>query len=217
MKKWLVITAFLGLATASNILTKHFGLVPAGPAGLICGAGAWLMGPLLLARDLVQDVAGRKVIVVCMGIGAALSWLLATPELAVASTAAFALSETCDFAVYTPMRRRGWTRAALLSGFAGAITGSAVFLYLAGFPLQRTLPGQLLATTITTVVSVGAAALLRRTILRRRIRRELRQALADPLLDLSLLDLGPDSPQLRALLRASAKTRTTATRRAGTP
>ncbi|MBQ1164262.1 hypothetical protein KBZ21_40410, partial [Streptomyces sp. A73] len=40
-------------------------------------------------------------------LAAALSWVLATPELAVASTAAFALSETLDFAVSEPLRRRG--------------------------------------------------------------------------------------------------------------
>lgn len=51
---------------------------------------------------------------VVAGAGAGLSALTA-PALAVASAVAFLVAERADFAVYTPLRRRGWARAVAAS------------------------------------------------------------------------------------------------------
>ncbi|MBQ1164845.1 VUT family protein, partial [Streptomyces sp. A73] len=75
--------------------------------GLLAPAGVYAVGVALVLRDLAREAAGRAAILAAIAVGAARSWVLATPELAVASTAAFALSETLDFAVYEPLRRRG--------------------------------------------------------------------------------------------------------------
>jgi uncharacterized PurR-regulated membrane protein YhhQ (DUF165 family) len=53
------------------------------------------------------------------------------PSLALASGAAFLLGELADFAVYTPLERRHLYLAVLLSGVAGAILDSLIFLQMA--------------------------------------------------------------------------------------
>jgi hypothetical protein len=69
---------------------------------------------------------------------------LTSPALAVASTVAFLLAEVLDTAVYTPLRERGWARAALLSGIVGAVVDTFAFLAIAGFAITtQTVGGQL--------------------------------------------------------------------------
>ncbi|MBQ1164500.1 VUT family protein, partial [Streptomyces sp. A73] len=79
-------------------------------------------------RDLAREAAGRAALLAAIAVGAALSWVLATPELAVASTAAVALSETLDVAVYEPLRRRGLLVAVTASNAVGLLADSLVFL-----------------------------------------------------------------------------------------
>jgi uncharacterized PurR-regulated membrane protein YhhQ (DUF165 family) len=86
-----------------------------------------------------------------MGIGVILTWVLASPILAVASGVAFALSEAADMAVYTPLRNRGRSRAVALASGVGAVVDTFVFLWIAGFPLSAA-PGQL-------VVKIGMGLL----------------------------------------------------------
>lgn len=69
--------------------------------------------------------------------------MLAGPTLAVASAAAFTLSELADLLVYQPLRRRGFLRAVLASNTVGAPLDTIVFLTLGGFPVWSALPGQL--------------------------------------------------------------------------
>ena len=61
--------------------------------------------------------------------------MLAGPALAVASAAAFAVSELADLLVYQPLRRRRFLRAVLASDTVGAPLDTVVFLALAGFPV----------------------------------------------------------------------------------
>ncbi|MDP3162492.1 MAG: VUT family protein, partial [Reyranella sp.] len=53
------------------------------------------------------------------------------PQLIVASTAAFLLSELADFAVYTPLQSRGLVLAVLASSVVGLVVDSVLFLWLA--------------------------------------------------------------------------------------
>jgi hypothetical protein len=63
-------------------------------------------------------------------VGAALSAFL-SPALALASGTAFLCSELADFAVYTPLARRHWIGAVVLSNTVGLLADSALFLLLA--------------------------------------------------------------------------------------
>lgn len=85
----------------------------------------------------------------------------APAPIALASGAAFLLSELADYAVYTPVRRRHLLAAVGLSNTVGAVIDSAVFLWLAFGSLQF-LPGQVLGKTWTTLAAVVVLALLRR-------------------------------------------------------
>lgn len=161
------VAAFLLLAVAANVLTAEYGMIPVG-LGLIATAGTWAAGLVLLARDWVHDTAGRWAVLGCIAAGAALSWAMTNPALALASGAAFAISELADLAVYTPLRRRGWAKAAIASNLVGSAVDTVVFLALAGFPIWQAMPGQMLAKT-TATVAVVAGAVITRALLRDRI------------------------------------------------
>jgi uncharacterized PurR-regulated membrane protein YhhQ (DUF165 family) len=62
--------------------------------------------------------------------GASLS-VLTSPGVAVASGAAFLVSELADMAVYTPLHRNRPYLAVMLSNTVGAVIDSWIFLYLA--------------------------------------------------------------------------------------
>lgn len=94
-------------------------------------SGVLMVGLALVLRDLVQHQLGKGWAVAAILFGALLSGLLAPGPLVVASAAAFLLSELVDFAVYTPLHRRRLMLAVALSGVAGAVVDSAVFLWLA--------------------------------------------------------------------------------------
>lgn len=167
---WAVV-AYLTSIVASNWLTAHYGLVPVG-FGLLATAGTYMAGLAFVARDAVQDTAGRLAALGALAAGGALSWFLATPQLALASTVAFAISELADMAVYTPLRKRGYIRAATASNLVGAVVDTLVFLWLAGFGLAALIvAGQLVGKAWITVVVVGLVVIAR-ALLRNRVRAE---------------------------------------------
>lgn len=155
--------AYLGSIVAANWLISRFGFVPVG-FGLVAPAGTYAAGIAFVARDLLQDIAGRIGVFAALIAGAALSWAVSSPTLALASAAAFAVSELADMGVYSPLRRHGYVRAALASNVVGAIVDTAIFLSLAGFGLaMATVGGQLVgklwvtAATLAIYVPVRAA------------------------------------------------------------
>ena len=98
--------------------------------GLHAPAGVYVAGLAFILRDVVQDDLGIGWVIYAILAGATVSLTL-SPSFALASGAAFLVSELVDFAVYTPIRRRSWTAAALLSNTAGTLVDSALFLWLA--------------------------------------------------------------------------------------
>jgi hypothetical protein len=151
VKRLIVPASYLAAIVAANVLTEHFGLVPVG-FGLVTTAGTYAAAWVILSRNFAQDTIGRLGVVGLMVVGALLSWWLASPALAVASLVAFALSETADMAIYTPLRKRGRSRAVAVASTIGAIVDTFVFLWIAGFPIAQAAPGQL-------IVKVGMALL----------------------------------------------------------
>lgn len=168
--KWIAAVSFIAGAVAANWLTSRYGLIPVG-FGLVTTAGTYAAGLVLLVRDWLQDTGGRWWVVACIAVGAALSTVLAGPALGVASGAAFAVSELADAAVYTPLRRRGWVLAAVASGVVGSLVDTVLFLWLAGFPVWSSAPGQMVAKLTATVVPV-LVVVVSRAFLRNRLRAE---------------------------------------------
>jgi uncharacterized PurR-regulated membrane protein YhhQ (DUF165 family) len=162
---FIALTTYALTITAANWLTTRYGLVPVG-FGLITTAGTYAAGAALLLRDVVQDLCDWRWVLAGIAAGAALT-AVTSPALAVASTVAFLLAELLDMAVYTPLRDRGWARAALLSGIVGAIVDTYAFLALAGFPITaQTVGGQLVGktlwATLLPVTVIVAARMVRR-------------------------------------------------------
>jgi queuosine precursor transporter len=135
----------------ANALISWVGVVPVG-FGLYAPAGVFAAGLAFTFRDALQEDMGRRWAVLAIVAGALLSALL-SPALALASGAAFLLSEVADMAIYTPLRRRSWALAATLSNVVGAVVDSALFLWLA-FGSLEFLPGQVFGKLVATVVAV---------------------------------------------------------------
>lgn len=152
--------AYAGAIVGANLLTARYGLVPVGFT-LTATAGTYAAGAALMLRNLVQDTLGRRAVLTAIALGAALS-ALTSPTLALASGVAFAVSETADTVLYTPLRRHGWARAVLPASLLGALADSLLFLALVGFPVTaRAMAGQLLAKGWAVWVPVLAVALAR--------------------------------------------------------
>lgn len=134
-----LILAYVATIPAANWLIGNVGTVciPQGPClipvlpGILAPSGVLMIGIALVLRDLVQRHYGAAWSLCCVAVGTALSLLIAPPGLALASGAAFALSELADFAVFTPLYRRRLILAVALSCAAGAVVDSALFLWLA--------------------------------------------------------------------------------------
>lgn len=125
----IALAAYVATIYFANYLVQHYGFVSV-PFGLVAPAGVYCAGLALILRNVVQRTLGRPISVYAILVGAGLSYWI-SPALAVASAAAFLFSELADFAVYTPLINRGWTRAALAGGTVGAAIDSAIFLQLA--------------------------------------------------------------------------------------
>lgn len=156
--------AYVATVPLANWLVDRFGVVPVG-FGLRAPAAVYLVGVAFTLRDLLQEWAGRAFVVLGILCGALLSFLVASPALALASGTAFLLSEMGDFAVYTPLRERGrFLEAVALSNTVGLVLDSVVFLQLA-FGSLEFLPGQLVGKAIMTVVALPLLAFARRAVL----------------------------------------------------
>jgi uncharacterized PurR-regulated membrane protein YhhQ (DUF165 family) len=168
----LAAVVFLLSIVGANALTARYGLVPVG-LGLYATAGTYAAAAALSVRDVLHDAGGARLVLFLIVVGAGLSWVLSTPALALASGAAFALSETADMLVYTPLRQRGYVRAALASNVVGAVVDTAVFLWLAAptlkvfnphFTVAGSLPGQLWAKVWISSAVVGLVWVVRRAV-----------------------------------------------------
>ena len=164
------VTIYVGAILLANVLTAHYGLVPVG-FGLVATAGTYAAGLALLARDFVHRYAGVWWVLGGIALGIALSWVFASPALATASAAAFAIAELADLAVYAATRkRRGFITSAAVSNVVSAPLDTVVFLVIAGFPLTwEVVAGQLLAkllwaTAVPLLIYGIARAVLRESV-----------------------------------------------------
>lgn len=156
------LAGYIAVIVAANWAVAHYGLIPVG-FGLAATAGTYFAGGALLLRNIAQDTSGRVVVLAAMTVGIALSTVLATPTLALASGVAFAVSELLDMAVYTPLRARTdwWARAILPASLLGAVVDSFLFLFLAGFPLWPGAIGQMVGKAWAIGVPVAVVVVVR--------------------------------------------------------
>ena len=160
---------FILTIPASNWLIGHVGtvcpragpcLVPVGP-GVMAPSGVLAVGAALVLRDLVQRRLGFAAGLAAIVVGALLSAWVAPPAIVLASATAFLLSELADLLVYTPLQRRRFVTAVVLSSVVGLAVDSAVFLQLA-FGSLEFLPGQILGKLWMVLASVPLVQWIRR-------------------------------------------------------
>jgi hypothetical protein len=136
--KFLAFGLFVATVYAANRALTEWGVVPVG-FGLEAPAGVYFAGLGFLLRDWLHELAGRAWVIVAILTGAALSFALGADAtipggyvpIAVASAAAFLISELADFSVYTPLRERTLAGAVGASQVVGATVDSLLFLWLA--------------------------------------------------------------------------------------
>ena len=163
--------AFLATIPAANWLIGNWGTVcvPNGPClvpvgfGLMAPSGVLMIGLALVLRDVVHRELGSRAALAAIGIGAALSSLVAPPALVVASVTAFLLSELADYAVYAPLAKKRLGLAVLASGVVGAVVDSAAFLIIA-FGSLAYLPGQVVGKMWASLAAFVVIAAMRRRL-----------------------------------------------------
>lgn len=136
---FLYLTLFLVCIPVANWMIGNVGTtcVPQGPClvpvapGVMAPSGVLVIGFTLVLRDLVQRRLGRHWALGAIAVGAFFSGFVAPSALAIASAAAFFLSEFADFLVYTPLQERRFVTAVIVSSLVGLVIDSVLFLYLA--------------------------------------------------------------------------------------
>lgn len=161
--------ALLGCILLANYVTAEYGMVPVG-FGLMATAGTYLAGLTFVLRDTVQDGLGKRATIALLAAGGLLSYLVADPFIALASGVAFLFAELADLLVYTPLRKRGYIRAAVASNVVGAVVDTFLFLWIAGFPIAGAWQGQIVGKLTITLAVVLAVAGVRGAVRRESVR-----------------------------------------------
>lgn len=151
--------AYIGTVFAANWAVQRYGFVPVG-FGLTAPAGTYFIGLAFTFRDLTQNTLGRWFSLLAIFIAAALSYFV-SPAFALASGAAALFGELADFAVYTPLYKRGWLRALIPANLAGLVVDSVLFLWLA-FGSIAHVEGQIVGKLWMTALAVLVLSPIRR-------------------------------------------------------
>ena len=170
---WLAVLGFILTIPLSNWVVMNVGVVcdPHGPClipvwpGIMSPSAVLVAGLALVLRDAVHEYLGGRWALYAIVIGAGLAGVFSEPSLVAASVAAFLFSEFADFCVYTPLRRRHRIMGVLLSGLAGSVVDSCIFLSLAFGSLEY-VGGQVIGKFW---VSLAVSALL---VVCRRLRQQ---------------------------------------------
>ncbi len=129
----LAVFAMCAAVLAANILVQF----PFTPFGLqdYLTYGAFTYPFTFLVNDLTNRRLGlartRQVIYVGFGLALALSALLATPRIALASGTAFIIAQLLDATVFNALRQKAWWLPPALSGGISSAIDTAVFFTLA--------------------------------------------------------------------------------------
>jgi hypothetical protein len=136
MTYWRPIVAMMVFIAASNFLVQFpidIGSVFDVP--LLITWGAFTYPATFLVTDLTNrrhgPVIARRVIYVGFAFGVALSVVLATPRIALASGTAFLVAQLLDVTVFNRLRRQIWWQPPLFASLLGSVADTAVFFSLA--------------------------------------------------------------------------------------
>jgi uncharacterized PurR-regulated membrane protein YhhQ (DUF165 family) len=164
----LLAACYVGLAILANWLASRY-VVSVG-FGRVAPAGVFCIGAVLVLRDWLQQLRGLAWTMPLVYLAGVVSWAVAEvagwtalERVALASLAAFTVSETLEAVVFTPLRRRNLTLGVALSATAGNAVDSALFLAVA-FGSQAFFLGQFIGKS--EMVAVGTLL----TLARRRLR-----------------------------------------------
>lgn len=141
---------YIASIVAVNFGFVHVPLLPT-PFGDMWPPMSLAVGLVFVLRDFAQREIGHWVLV-AMLIGAALSYVMATPIIAVASLVAFSISELVDWALYS-FTKRPFKDRILISSIISTPIDSAVFLGMIGL-LSAT------SVTLMTLSKLLAAAVI---------------------------------------------------------
>ncbi|WP_420024049.1 VUT family protein (plasmid) [Cereibacter azotoformans] len=165
----LALIGFLLTGPVSNWLIQNIGttcildgpcLIPVFP-GVTAPSGVLIVGFALVLRDVVHRDLGPYWALAAIAAGGLLSAAFSPAPLMFASTTAFLLSELADFAVFAPLRRRGFFIAAFFSSLVGLVVDSGIFLMLAFGSLDY-LAGQILGKLWMVATTLAIWLLVRR-------------------------------------------------------
>ncbi len=161
--------AFLACIPLANWMIFHVGtvclpqglcLLPVAP-GLLAPSGVAAVGFALVLRDIVQRCLGTRAGLIAVFAGTLAASTFADPRVAAAAGIAFLIGELADFAIYTPLQRRGLVRAVLASSVVGLVLDSVVFLWVA-FASLDFLAGQIVGKFWAVLISIPLVHLARR-------------------------------------------------------
>ncbi len=129
----LPVAAMALVVVASNVLVQY----PFEPFGLAdyLTWGAFTYPFAFLVTDLTNRRFGpataRKVALVGFAVAVVLSFVFATPRIALASGTAFICAQLLDVGVFHRLRHRAWWQAPLASSLLGSALDTALFFTLA--------------------------------------------------------------------------------------
>ncbi len=114
--------------------------------------GAWsplaiVTGLILVVRDFAQREVGHAIFIPLV-LGIAISFTMAPPNIALASAAAFAVSELVDWVIFT-LSKRPLSQRVLISTFASAPLDTGIFWLLASLSV----PGVFTWSTVLTAIT----------------------------------------------------------------
>jgi hypothetical protein len=137
----LAIAAMTAVVAASNVLVQYPVDAQVGPIALadLLTWGAFTYPLAFLVTDLVNRSHGaataRRVVYAGFAVAVALSVLLATPRIAIASGSAFLIGQLLDVTLFNRLRRQSWWQAPLIGSLIGSACDTLVFFALAFAPV----------------------------------------------------------------------------------
>lgn len=170
--RWAILAfaIYAGAIVLSNWLITHVGIpgphgthtTPVG-FGLAAPSGVWAAAASFPARDIVQRLGGRWLGVLAILMGAGISWYISAPAIAVASGVTYLCSESADFLVYTPLQKRFFVPAVVISGCIAAVIDSVLFLHLAGIYSLAAVTGLIVGKLWVQLVAGAVTFKIRKT------------------------------------------------------
>jgi hypothetical protein len=160
--RWVYV--YVALIPLVNWGFAHIPTVPM-PDGGNWAPMAIVTGLILVFRDFAQREVSHYILLPLL-IGLAISYLMAPPEIALASGIAFAVSEMVDYMVYS-ISNRPLSQRVLLSSCLSAPLDSTLFLVIANMAIPGVFSPLTLATSIVSKITGAYVVYL---LLRRRER-----------------------------------------------